>query len=60
MRMKTIISLKTSPGPKAVRKGNGANHASAAKVTKKWRFAPDAIGMFNGPRDLSSRKGLSG
>lgn len=26
----------------------------------KWQFAADAIGMVDGPTDLSQRKGLSG
>ena len=31
----------------------------AAKLRKAWRFAEDAIGMMEGSRDLSARKGLS-
>ncbi|MDP3072358.1 MAG: hypothetical protein Q8N18_18850 [Opitutaceae bacterium] len=27
--------------------------------SKKWQFAPDLLGIFDGPRDLSTRKGLS-
>jgi hypothetical protein len=30
------------------------------KRKDKWQFAPDAIGMVDGPSDLSQRKGLSG
>jgi hypothetical protein len=30
------------------------------KRKDKWQFATDAIGMVDGPADLSQRKGLSG
>jgi hypothetical protein len=30
------------------------------KRRANWQFAPDAIGMVDGPADLSQRKGLSG
>jgi hypothetical protein len=30
-----------------------------ANSRRIWQFAPDAIGMFSGPRDLSVRKGLN-
>ena len=30
------------------------------KRKDKWQFAADAIGMVDGPADLSQRKGLSG
>ena len=62
MRMKTrSFSRKPAAGGKAVAVTNGAagrTPALAAKLRKKWRFAPDAIGMFSGPRDLSLRKGI--
>jgi len=31
---------------------------AAGKVAQRWRFAPDAIGMMSGPRDLSLREGF--
>lgn len=37
----------------------GGISSVASKLSKKWRFAPDAIGMFDGPKNLSQRKGLS-
>jgi len=37
----------------------GAVFIFALKPKPKWQFAPDAIGMFDGPVDLSERKGLS-
>jgi hypothetical protein len=59
--MKTsVTSPKSLTGAKSGRKGNGAVPVLSAKAAKKWSFAPDAIGMFNGPRDLSRRRGLSG
>jgi hypothetical protein len=30
---------------------------STAKLLEKWQFSPDLLGIFNGPRDLSMRKG---
>jgi len=61
LQMKTsITSPKSMTGAKAGRKSNGAVPVLSTKSAKKWRFAPDAIGMFNGPRDLSRRRGLSG
>lgn len=60
MRMKTrTSSRKSTTGGKAGQRTNGATRVLAVKRNKKWRFAPDAIGMFRGPRDLSLRKGLS-
>ena len=32
---------------------------ASAKLLKKWQFAPDLLGVFSGPRDLSLRKGLA-
>ena len=29
------------------------------KRKDKWQFAPDAVGIVDGPADLSQRKGLS-
>jgi hypothetical protein len=53
-------SPKPAIGGNAVPKtGNRSTPAFAAKLRKKWRFAPDAIDMVDGPRDLSRRKGLS-
>ena len=52
-------SRKSDAGVKAARSRNGGTQALAARVSKQWRFAPDAIGMFSGPRDLSLRKGMS-
>ena len=61
VQMKTdVTSRKNSAGVKAARKVGSAATVVTAKASKKWRFAPDAIGMFNGPRDLSRRRGLSG
>lgn len=40
--------------------GTGSTAIFAAKLRKKWQFASDALGMVDGPRDLSRRKGLSG
>ncbi len=50
---------KLANAPKALRNGNDSTLPFASKLRKKWQFAPDAIGMFSGPRDLSQRKGLS-
>jgi len=38
----------------------GATFVFSLKRKDKWQFAPDAIGMVDGPADLSGRKGLSG
>ena len=38
----------------------GETFVFSAKPKKKWQFAPDAIGMVRGPKNLSQRKGLSG
>jgi hypothetical protein len=38
----------------------GAIFVFSLKRKTDWRFAPDAIGMMDGPADLSRRKGLSG
>jgi len=32
----------------------------SVKREDNWRFAPDVIGMVDGPSDLSQRKGLGG
>ena len=49
-------SEKTVPSG---RKNTATERSSAsAKLRKKWRFAPDAIGMVNGPKNLSRRKRL--
>ena len=53
-------SRKSAIGGKALKAGNGSTVAFAGKLRKKWQFAPDAIGMVDGPKDLSRRKGLSG
>ncbi|MDO8539293.1 MAG: hypothetical protein Q7S40_02550 [Opitutaceae bacterium] len=53
-------SGKSAINSKTLKPGNGSKLAVAGKLRKKWRFAPDAIGMVDGPRDLSRRKGLSG
>jgi len=37
----------------------GAVFAFSLKRRAKWRFAPDAIGIVDGPTDLSQRRGLS-
>lgn len=55
-------SRKPEVSGKPVGVGNGAavlTSTISTKIRKKWRFAPDAIGMVSGPRDLSQRKGLS-
>ncbi|MBM3852167.1 MAG: hypothetical protein FJ399_03330 [Verrucomicrobia bacterium] len=52
-------SRKSVPAPKAHKNGSGSTLTLTTKLRKKWQFAPDAIGMFSGPRDLSQRKGLS-
>lgn len=53
-------SRKTATGGKALKAGSGSTVTVTAKLRKKWQFAPDAIGMVAGPKDLSRRKGLSG
>ena len=53
-------SRKSAIDGKARKAGNGSTLTFAAKLRKKWQFAPDAIGMVGGPKDLSRRKGLSG
>ena len=64
MRMSTHnSSRKSATNGKALKIGSNSTAgtlAFAAKLRKKWRFAPDAIGMIDGPKDLSQRKGLSG
>ena len=64
MRMSTRnSSQKSATNGKARKIGDSSTVgtlAIAAKLRKKWRFAPDAIGMVEGPKDLSQRKGLSG
>jgi hypothetical protein len=37
----------------------GAVFVFSLKRRDAWHFAPDAIGMMDGPSDLSQRKGLS-
>lgn len=60
MRTSTRNSpLKSAIAGKASKNRNASAPVSTAKLRKKWQFAPDAIGMFSGPRDLSQRKGLS-
>jgi hypothetical protein len=44
---------------KAAKTGRSPSALLTTKLRKKWQFAPDAIGMIGGPRDLSRRKGLS-
>lgn len=51
---------ESAAGGKTLKAGTGSTAAFAAKLRKKWQFAPDAIGMVDGPKDLSRRKGLSG
>ncbi len=41
-----------------VRKRTRSIRATKA-LFKKWQFSPDLLGIFDGPRDLSTRKGLS-
>jgi hypothetical protein len=53
-------SATTSHALKIGSNSTAGTLAIAAKLRKKWRFAPDAIGMVDGPKDLSQRKGLSG
>jgi hypothetical protein len=53
-------SRKSLIGVKAPKTGSSSIATFAAKLRKKWQFAPDAIGMVDGPKDLSRRKGLSG
>jgi hypothetical protein len=61
----TTRALSRQPHPTkngtATAAANGARPrpAAAGKPAKAWRFAPDAIGMMSGPRDLSLREGLS-
>lgn len=55
-----VTSHKNPAGVKTARKGGRVATVVTAKASRKWRFAPDAIGMFNGPRDLSGRRGLGG
>jgi hypothetical protein len=54
------VSRKSAVAVKAGKAGNDSTAAFAVKLRKKWQFAPDAIGMVDGPKDLSRRKGLSG
>ena len=53
------VARKSVVGGKAGKAGNDSSTAFAVKLRKKWQFAPDAIGMVDGPKDLSRRKGLS-
>ena len=41
-------------------KDTGDVFVFSLKQRGRWRFAPDAIGMVEGPIALSQRKGLSG
>lgn len=50
---------ESAAGGKTLKAGTGSIAAFAAKLRKKWQFAPDAIGMFSGARALSQRNGLS-
>jgi len=69
MRMKTReFSRKLAAAKKAAASGKivevmdddtGETFVFAAKPRKQWRFAPDAIAMMSGSKDLSQRKGLS-
>jgi len=52
--------LKSVISGKARKARTVSTVAFPAKLRKKWQFAPDAIGMVDGPKDLSRRKGLSG
>ena len=55
--LKSATTTKTvAPGRSA---GTRTGTASPGKPRKKWQFAADVIGMCNGPRDLSQRKGLA-
>jgi len=49
----------TGDKPRGGKNGSARRSVDSAKLSKKWRFAPDAIGMVDGPGDLSRRKGLS-
>ena len=58
----TSSSKSTASRKNGLSKGGSSgqtNVFTATKLLKTWRFAPDAIGMFSGPKDLSLRKGLS-
>jgi hypothetical protein len=59
MRTNNPLRRSTIDG-KPRKTGTGSTAVFAAKLRKKWQFASDAIGMVDGPRDLSRRKGLSG
>jgi hypothetical protein len=37
----------------------GSIFVFSLKRKNKWQFAPDAVGIVDGPADLSRRKGLS-
>ena len=43
-----------SPQPK-----RRSRSRATAKLLKKWQFAPDLIGIFSGPKDLSTREGFA-
>ncbi|BET66202.1 hypothetical protein ASA1KI_11200 [Opitutales bacterium ASA1] len=69
MQMKTReFSRKLAAAKKAASSGKvievqdddtGETYVFASKPRKAWTFAEDAVGMVDGPEDLSQRKGLS-
>ena len=55
--MKTITAKKNKVAS-VRRKPQVTKPRKAAVKTKPFRFAPDAIGMMQGPADLSTREGF--